>query len=314
MAASVIRRIYLSSLILAVSGLFVLPAVSFGQTTNGLIGYWPLNNDGIDRSTNQNPPMPFDSAYLVPNQTDSYAMNTFFPVESGGPVYCGVRGYFDQYSPTIPFTFTICFWLNNFTPFQSGPILTVGAQVPASWPYLFLSQAADGTLTGYQLTRTYKWPDSGWHHLALVSSNYTTFAYVDGVNVFNSGGDPYFPNTGTWPNITNFFRFGPSIWAVNAIRVYNRVLSSSEVQLIYAVESQPPASTYGPELLSIVPATNGMTLTCSSLVPGSSYTIQSSFLSPFHWSSLVSFTATNSTLSVTSRTNTATCFYRLRRN
>jgi len=162
----------------------------------------------------------------------------------------GSSQYFSVPSITFSSTFTICLWYNidssiistsyqNLFDFASG---TVGqsdflAYLPGLTSNVQINSQISGssigtlTLTGAATTK------SSWYHLAVTVSSTSGYAYINGAQVATVA------YTSSRPTLTlQYNSIGRNSWespakywtgAFDEFRIYNRLLTNSEIQAIY---------------------------------------------------------------------------------
>ena len=235
--------------------------------TNGLVAYYPLNGNANDESGNG-----IDGvAYNVSPTTDRFGH------PSAAMTFNGTNSYVDFGAPaSLQFTgdFTITAWV-NFTGGSLNPRVVsygeaFGYELFTSDPsstrrfYLYVGgnplSISDNTFSGGE-----------WHFVAARRSGAT-------VNIFANG---TFASTNTvlaTPVFTGNLTLGrksidgfDNFWggAMDEVRFYNRALSDSEVQQLYAYE----ATTCAPYRATATPTlVNGFVVGATISYPGCGYT------------------------------------------
>jgi hypothetical protein len=197
----------------------------------GLVGDWTF--DGPDFITTV--------ADVSGNNNDGYVYN----VATSSAKTKGKLGQAAKFSasndyirvPTISISsaISVSAWVktDNYT---SGA-LVVKSQVFENWE-LFLEGSGCGSAgiqwrgadSCSQISASPPTPTDAWHHIVATQTGTSAILYVDGV-VAASGSITAIGNTGAPIRIGN--DFGPFNGAIDDVRIYNRVLSATEVKQLY---------------------------------------------------------------------------------
>ena len=265
---------------------------------NGLVAYYPFNGNANDASGNGN---------------NGTAANVSFANVSNrvAAIFTGAlnSSVTASNSPSLDMTnaVTISLWFNSFGN-NSGPagFLDKAWKQPVyhDWSYrswfLYWSTGAGGIVNcqanGPTLATGAGVPqlnDNQWYHLVFIADggHGQLQVYTNGVFGAGSTYPPFTLSTGPYPLVigsmvaqTDSAQTGFH-GAINNVRIYNRALSTNEVQQLYAYESGPRV-----DLIKIVQPS------LTSLSPGTNYQLQvSTDLST--WTNQGSpFTATNASM------------------
>lgn len=215
--------------------------------TNGLVGYWPLNegsgNTAYDQSGNGNNATgaivwsmsgcKTGSTCLLFSSSPSYATIPFAPVQA-------LTKNFTIANWVKPNTATFYSWPNSFGDNSHMGYAWRASSGTAAW---YLEYATDYPTCsgssyagiGYSNNLTL----GVWHYLVATYDGTTINIYEDGVLVSTGAG----PANGNMcaPSVSNPLILGtnnsyPDTFSVNDVRFYNRVLSPAEIQEIYNAE------------------------------------------------------------------------------
>jgi len=277
---------------------FGLAANGYSQSflTNGLVAYFPFNGNANDASGNGNNGIVY-GATLAPDRFgnpnsayrfDNTQLNAIQATGSRIP-----RGL-------VPLTFSI--WFKESPRIDEydfhAPLLSLwDGQSSQDFVIDFWVNSLEIYQQSYVGFKAFNGPtqpmvDGNWHQLVCVVETNTVFAYIDSNPVIWDGGSP--PPGTQWnlPPGSLWIGYGPSYFydgALDEVRIYNRALSSAEVQKLYAYESTPPPLPNVSLIKAVKPA-------FSSLLLGTNYQLQvSSDL--VNWTNQgVVFTATNPTM------------------
>jgi hypothetical protein len=197
---------------------------------SGLLGWWTFdgknmtNGRVLELSGNNN------SAYL-----NSISTSTFFvPGKIGqGFNFDGVNDFMStQTSITIPAsnTFSFSFWIRD-NGLSSGATISIGNNVFCRRNGTAFNCTVDGNSSG-SATTPINFFDRKWHHVVYVVNGNNQSIYKDGV-----AGTPA-TETVTSPSGTVRFGNRPAsgsffLGVLDDIRVYNRVLSTTEIMELY---------------------------------------------------------------------------------
>jgi trimeric autotransporter adhesin len=265
---------------LAVMAVVLAGTVSLvnGQSflTNGLINYYPFNGNADDAVGTNNGTVV--GAVLTSNRfglaANAYSFNGSSYIQcpdSGLPSGNSPRTVslwvkvtsFGSPSPTITYPFA---YGMDEPPNQvpSDAFYAIVDDIDAGAPYIAVGKSGGGD--------TPQWHGPSvdvWYHVAVTYSNSIASLFVDGANLVQA---PRIYGT----TLTGHFYIGRYLQALVAptfygvisdVRVYNRALSSSEVQQLYLFESSLP---------QITSATLALHLNCTNLIIGGQYQIQTS--------------------------------------
>jgi hypothetical protein len=291
---------------IAVSGSGV--NVQTNSFTNGLVAYYPFNGTANDASGNANNGIVNGTAAYETNSTGQIALQ-----------FNGTNNYVSlaELPTSGSGSFTIFAWVNDSIPGTRQTIVSYGegSQVSDSALYIYLT---DNNMLRFDLADS-PGPTSPiiinngyWYHVGVVNNNGNVQLYVNGV----AEGSSVSMN----PNIVSGFQYigvdgGPNgigdyfNGTINKVRIWNRALSASEIQQLYALE-QPlvtiPVLGFGSSLWN----SNGFNLILNGQL-GSNYVIWSS-TNLLNWTPLTNFIITNSPInfSDSAATNFNRRFYR----
>jgi hypothetical protein len=208
--------------------------------TSGLIGWWQLN-EGYGSTTLDSSGNAVTGTW---NGTASGARGTYY-----GPGRIGqYSGYFDGSDDyvnlgnlgTMPAQGTISFWMNAstllnypnpFTTNNGGLNNAIRFEENSSGNFIAV---IDGTVytiipSGMQTSTWYNVVTT-WN---VSSSNVT--GYLNGGQVFMTNSNMTWPSPFTMPNVTIGQGFSGRYWSgwIDDVRIYNRILSTSEISQIY---------------------------------------------------------------------------------
>ncbi|MDB5161770.1 MAG: Laminin sub protein [Candidatus Saccharibacteria bacterium] len=203
------------------------------DNVNGLVGWWKFNGDGKAAigPTDAN----ITGATPGPGQNSS---------SNGSYVYNGTASQYTQ----IPSSFslgtsnvTISTWVNPATSTDSGAFVKIGS---TGYGIGMGSSGFDNSTPGTKLVMLFegiRWipttadVTTGWHHVVMViNSSGVPLAYLDGALVGSyPGANASAPGSSTTyiasANTTRYFN-----GSVDDTRIYNRVLSASEISTLYS--------------------------------------------------------------------------------
>ncbi len=211
--------------------------------TNGLIAFYPLNGNANDVVGANNGTVvgatPTTNRFGDSGHAYSFDGTTY--------IQCPDAGLPSGDSPR-----SVCLWVNIASfggvqitfPFGYGVATASSAfyatvdTVNAGGPYITVGQAGGGDAPRWNGPTT-----NVWYQIAVTYSNSTATLYVNGSNVGQA------PRSYATALTGNFFigasyqgSAGPPSFfgAISDVRIYDRALSSNELQQLYAYESTPP--------------------------------------------------------------------------
>jgi hypothetical protein len=248
--------------------LLVLPAAAQVPSyvpTDGLVGWWPFNGNANDESGNGNDGV-VNGATLTEDR---------FGISNSSYSFDGISNFIQTAdSPSLSFIddFTISAWIKQSTPTTNYNTI-LNKRLGGNWSYnLSISNVLggsgeelnkltsgrrnnDGAQTEYRFSNAPTSFDS-WQHMLVVVKNDTLKFYLDGadagyINGYNGTGG-YVPegNSFSIPMINQ--PVGITIGDCNCggsehmngliddIAIYNRALTSQEIQNLYTGTTQPP--------------------------------------------------------------------------
>jgi hypothetical protein len=248
--------------------------------TNGLVAYFPFNGNANDASGNGLNATTNSGVTLVSDR---------FGKTNSAYQFNGATGYLNINDPSGKLNFdtrsnnysvTLWFALNT-TNFDQKFICDRYNNSPCSYDIYyrgtinrFLVDIWDGGSGSLTLTSHTGTSPGIWHQISLVVSNRLCLFYLDGIE--NAGGGSVLgANVGTTKNSDGIRQIGSDgIFSTtrlngieNDIRIYNRALSSNEVQMLYQYESGSAQN---------IGATIALELSPTNLVVGGNYQIQTS--------------------------------------
>lgn len=266
----------MKTILLTAAATLGLTAVTMAQVpnyvpTNGLVGWWPFNGNAIDESGNGN-----NGTLSSPTLTnDRFGIsNTAININQSNDIVC---------TSTLinnPQNFSISLWFK--TDSTNGWIFGLDdgqCNHIFNWDR-YLSINSNGNLefrifdTGNQniiITSNNAYNDNQWHNCVYSLSNFVMSIYVDGQIAANS------INNINASNYQGYWRIGglgssnipyvPSlIGQIDDIGIWNRALSSCEIQDLYNAQLGSLAISAGPD--QTVCSGNSLTLNASG---GSNY-------------------------------------------
>ncbi len=275
-----------AKIIMGVLALFVAllaaPVQAQSYLTNGLVAYFPFAGNAVDASGNGHNGSLFGTAAFGVDRFGRSNSCLSLPGTAG--IGSGVDVPSLDSLPYLPVTYSVWFLLKNYPSPPSGlTIMTlVGREA--------CGQQSDGSLVLYSdpsVSRTNELiyfygangylsyltpPTNTWCQWAVtIASNGAETLYLNGTNFPASG--PAAP-----AGVAEDFRIGASggsgcgyesVWngLIDDVRIYNRVLSSNEVQELYQYESEPaPCNTDTATATASI--TNGFVISANVLAGG----------------------------------------------
>jgi hypothetical protein len=236
-----------------------LALLSQGQAqvpfTNNLVAYYPFNGNANDATTNGNNGTIFGMATFGVNRFGITNSCLSLPGGEGGG--SGVNVPSLSNTPLETLTYSAWFWLSNYTPAgQLAFMPLIGRMVCGNTQcgaICINSESGVSTNqfsyftggTGYYMQQTA--PLNSWCQVVftLGTSGNANF-YLNGTNVASSGSAPASQPLDFCIGSAAADGCGSGgdmyVWdgLIDDVRVYNRVLSSNEVQELYQYESIPP--------------------------------------------------------------------------
>jgi Concanavalin A-like lectin/glucanases superfamily/Immunoglobulin domain len=240
-------------LTLGLIGLLNFTSTAQDFITNGLVAYYPFNENVNDYEGTNNGVI-HGGVALAPdrfgNPNSAYQCN-------------GVDGYIDIGNPVgnSPTNLTECAWVKIVSRATSGyglnDVIMTKRQDPsgldpAYWPTLFVSPggngvlAVDGPFYENDCTSITQTPINVWVFLCGVVSNGTYQIYINGTlentitdgTTLNSPYNIYLMHDVSWGTFCN--------GVIDDVRIYNRALSSNEVAQLFELEEPAPKITSPP--------------------------------------------------------------------
>ena len=206
------------------------------QLINGLVGYWPVNNDLHDMSG---------------NSLDGIAVTPFSPTtDRGGSAGCAILseegGFYTNTSPFMDLdpagALSMSFWLRKEGTGNEGAFMRL-INGPVSCDFtLYNSLITFGTQAQMNLLAppaSSFTMDQNWHHFVCVYDDRDWYLFADGTLLSQ--------NTTTteevFPGPASFH--ASCIWgmAMDDLRVYDRAITAAEVQQIFELEPNCEAAT-----------------------------------------------------------------------
>lgn len=254
--------------------------------TNGLIAYYPFDGNANDATTNGHNGTLFGSATFQPDRFGNPNSCLSLPGTAGDGSGVDIPSLSNI--PFGPITYSAWFVVNNFPPFPSpGPaaiMALLGRWQPCDQygGILCINSAPGGTtnqLVYYTGANDYATlvvpPTNQWCQVVftLDASANPTF-YFNGTNVPGSGGAPLGQPLDFRIGATAANGCGPSpiyVWngLIDDVRIYNRVLSATEVQELYQYEAPPCPSGFA---AAIAQVTNGFVVGATVTIGGCGFT------------------------------------------
>ena len=225
----------------ALLGIFLTNATAQSFITNGLVAYYPFNGNANDASGNSNNATTVQATLT----TDRYGnLNSAYSF-NGTNSYIG----FTNVPTTQVDNWSITAWVKPSSLNQVGIAVALGYDDGNTGNGYSLGITGTGFATpgnqfwglfggvtyvgfingGFAFTETNQW----YQIVMLRNSGVTTF-FVNGVPMTNSTSITPFTPTGFRIGSNNGIRFFNG--AIDDVRIYNRALSTNEVEQLYAVE------------------------------------------------------------------------------
>lgn len=213
----------------------MLSKEEFSIPTDGLVAYYPFNGNANDESGNAHN----GTVYGASLTTDRHhKANSAYEFD-------GINDYINTFS-TFDYNYrTISFWayLSDITTLQvlicqDSYLLNYGLSlVSVTNGQLFLQAGGTGSSVWYQTNNIVA---GKWYHFTLVRNDSVNTYYINGDLVFatasNNIGSTYNPNVhfiiGSGRALTSQNFNGK----IDDITIYNRVLSASEINMLYGVK------------------------------------------------------------------------------
>ncbi len=210
---------------------------------SGLVGHWTMDGKDVVNGVLQDKSGNGNSGQLV-----NIATSTFYTLGKIGQAFKfdGVNDYVNSNYKfnfgTSPFA--VSFWINTKIAVAFRPIIGEVHNTLASWTVTFSNlttgtlsmQIYDGSGTDTATTNgTTKINDGKWHHIVAFRNGSTLNIYVDGRLEVTPATDNQ-RNYGTNANFAMMARadsFLPNGGKLDDVRLYNRVLSASEITQLY---------------------------------------------------------------------------------
>lgn len=158
--------------------------------------------------------------------------------EFDGNVRLGSVGTFNNSAYTET---AISLWFKTSTIKSSRQLILQGAAIG----FAILIEASTGNLDVFfdgssagSLTSPSSVADGNWHHMVAQNNGTKTFMYIDTV-LIDSITESLFNGTGASNNKLFFgktsFNFDPYTGSLNEVRIYNRILTESEIEELYRI-------------------------------------------------------------------------------
>jgi hypothetical protein len=239
---------------------------------SGLVGYWPFCGNANDASGNGNNGVVNGTIDYVNDRFGNTSSSVYFNPSSaintsiGQPANC---------------TFSFSLWLKvptnynsggapiRMTETSSGPSALVDKMIQVLSPS---NNVALYVYPGYQiyLTSPNSIADNQWHHIVASTSSSGMYLYVDGLLVATN------PNT-SCENFAGFWRMQLTEGFLDDLMIYNRALTTSEIQQLYTLGNASYSWSPGGATTSsiTVSPTTTTTYTCTATANGVSSTSSS---------------------------------------
>ncbi len=239
--------------------------------TNGLVAYYPLNGNANDASGNGNAGTIYNANFV----TNPHG------VTNGACQFYGNTNSYVGVTPTSSLNFTneitVAFWCAvNGSGTQTPRLVSIDT-VNGACEFLF-TPAQQAFSFDYsplnnwvpQSTWAGSFTNGQWLHLVGIATASGSQLYVNGVLVSTVTGLSV-GNIGqtTAMNIGRMAHFGWDSFdgRMDEVRIYNRALSATDVQQLYAYE-------YAVEFKPIINLLKAVQPTFSNLIPGTNYQLQ----------------------------------------
>lgn len=236
------------TLMLAIMGIALFPLTNHAQTwlTNGLVAYYPFNGNANDASGNGHNGV-VNGGSISPTNDNLGVPNA--ALHFGGGSYISV-------TPTpinVSANWTISFWCTLDTPdsgadnfVSSGVDIANGLNlrfVGTNWWTLIATWAGGGAGSGCQYNATNGYNPRNWNMFTCVRNGNSFEIFLNNALVASNTVVGATLDSGTlW-----FGRHQASaccyydlLGSLSEARIYNRALSTNEIQQLYAYESGPP--------------------------------------------------------------------------
>lgn len=275
-------RAFMAAILIAIAGMFSGKTQAQPFLTNGLVAYFPFSGNANDASGNTNNGTLFGSATFGVDRFGN--SNSCLSLPGGPGVGSGVDVPSLDNIPFYPITYTAWFLLKGYLPVQSlaqAPILgrqQCGDQFGGA--LCLMSQGSRTNTFDYNTGANNYYtslvvPTNQWCQVVMTidASNNATI-YFNGTNLPGGGATPAGTpldfrigaagNTGCNP-IPDYF-----VWNgfLDDIRIYNRALSSNEVEALYQYEA--PTCSSAANAVALI--TNGFVIGADIVNSGCGYT------------------------------------------
>ena len=301
--------------------LFANPGKTVGpiQPPTGLVAWWPANGNALDVVAGNNGQLTNGVTYV----TGEVGQTFNFTSNSAMVVLANTTNLQLQ-------TFTVETWIKRGSPTAvcSDTNAVAGNALMFGYGHAgySLGMGPDGKLLLTQVDdndvfSTASVTDTNWHHIAVTTTNAAVTFYIDGV-AYPAGNYNVTYQFTTLPAIggradnLNQNNNDSFLGAIDELSVYNRALSTGEIQSIYQVGA---AGKYtGNSVGAISPALtilhSGSGLTVAWPAPSTGYTLQQTthLATSAGWTNTTySITNTNGTNSITFTPTNGSLFFRL---
>jgi hypothetical protein len=279
-------------------GIVAMASVNgYSQTflTNGLVAYYPFSGNVNDASGNGNNGIVYGATLT----TDRFGLTNSAYYFNGASAYISVPLHGNVFSND----FTASVWFDAYDLTNGWPGLLdeqnaafrlqiAGDFCGCGRPNALVSYS--GTLPNWSLLGTNKTPVNTYCQVVVTKSGSNVVMFLNGQMLLTNQAAAPVTQIGSYLNIgSDFLLDSDSFYhgVIDDIRIYNRALSTTEVQQLFAYESAP-----------IINICKAVYLTSENLHPGTNYQLQVS-------SDLVNWTNSGSVFTTTTNVWASTNYW-----
>ena len=212
-----------------------------GYPILGLQGWWKLNGNTVDSSGNSNTG--------VWSGTEAYAMGKQFDLAAD---FDGINSYVDLDTSvkdvlSVSNDYTICFWFkaNTLTGnlFLGSAINYLNRMSIIYYSGTIRTSAYDGSWHSDYISFS---DTTNYHHLIMINNGGTITGYLDGVSMGHSDSSVSGSTSAIAKTFIGARQDGVQFWDgyIGDVRIYNRILNSSEITSIYNSGLGSNSNTY----------------------------------------------------------------------